>query len=118
MSHSKIFTQEFDEIKRENTPMQDKVPKKLMGGEAGLSSSIRQAVSAYDRSTDFIRNAAGGVITGYTLVAWDHKGNSIVETHFSMHSGVEPANAPEVVSQMVEQAIAHAMEEAKVGARA
>lgn len=80
-------------------------------GSLSLAHSIKQTQAALDSALRQAGQLAG--VTGFALVAWDQVGQAMVQVHHSMHSGVEPIEAPELVSAMVEQHNDHILAEAR-----
>lgn len=91
--------------------------KSKLGGELGLGMSVKQTRDSFKESMDLINKCAAHSMTGYAITVWDANGHAIVRTHYSVHSGVEPIEAPAVVADLVTQSNHMAMLEASQHAK-
>ena len=89
-----------------------------MGGEAGLAAAIRQTAQAFSQSADMMAASSAHCMTGFAIITWDTRGQPLIQAHYSMHSGIEPGDAPALVSAALDECNTLAALEARHGARA
>jgi len=82
-------------------------------GSLSLAASIRQTNTALDETLRRAKASAGNEMTGFALVVWNQQGSALVHVHHSMHSGIEPVEAPTLVGELVQQHGMAALAEAK-----